>query len=173
MSGMGFAGLLGIKLTPPSGAATIIIMTLAVADSVHILITMIQAMRRGESKEYAIKESLKVNFLPVFITSLTTVIGFLSMNTAEVPPFRDLGNITAMGMTVAFVLSVTLLPVLVSIFPMKVKVKPQNEDKQNESGFFNGLANLVTTRKTPILIGSVFFISVFTYLTIIVNQIHF
>lgn len=60
-AGMGFAGHLGLKLTPPSGAAPIIIMTLAVADSIHILITMMQGMRRGLAKREAIEESLRVN----------------------------------------------------------------------------------------------------------------
>ena len=60
-AGMGFAGHLGLKLTPPSGAAPIIIMTLAVADSIHILITMMQGMRRGLAKREAIAESLRVN----------------------------------------------------------------------------------------------------------------
>ena len=98
VAGMGFAGLMGIRLTPPSGAAPIIIMTLAVADSIHILITMVQEMRAGRSKNQAIIESLRVNFMPVFITSFTTIIGFLSMNTSDVPPFHDLGNITSAGM---------------------------------------------------------------------------
>ena len=66
VAGMGFAGHLGIQLTPPSGMAPIIIMTLAVADSVHILITMVQNIRAGIPKREAIVESVRVNFMPVF-----------------------------------------------------------------------------------------------------------
>ncbi len=143
--GMGFAGHMGIKLTPPSGAAPIIIMTLAVADSIHILITMMQGMRRGMARKDAIVESLRVNFMPVFITSLTTIIGFLSMNTAEVPPFRDLGNISAVGMAGAFIFSVTLLPALMSLLPVKVKVK--DETKSRSGGFYAGIANLVVSSR--------------------------
>lgn len=151
--GMGFAGHMGIKLTPPSGAAPIIIMTLAVADSIHILITMIQGIRKGLNKKAAVIESLRVNFMPVFITSLTTVIGFLSLNTAEVPPFRDLGNIAAVGMTGAFLFSVTLLPALMSLLPIRVKVKEQTS--KSGSGFYHRIAEAVIGRRIQTLAASV------------------
>ena len=164
VAGMGFAGYMGIKLTPPSGAAPIIIMTLAVADSIHILITMMHGMRTGMSKREAIVESLRVNFMPVFITSLTTVIGFLSMNTAEVPPFRDLGNITAVGMSMAFILSVTLLPAVMAVLPVHVKVKDQEKSKSGR--FYDVLANFVIGQKKPVLVGSVLMISILSYFAV-------
>ncbi len=161
-AGMGFAGHLGIKLTPPSGAAPIIIMTLAVADSIHILITLMQGMRRGLPKREALIESLRVNFMPVFITSLTTVIGFLSMNTSEVPPFRDLGNITAVGMIAAFLFSVTALPAMMAILPVRVKVKEATVARSNK--FFESIADLVIARRMPVLISSLVIIFGFGYL---------
>jgi predicted RND superfamily exporter protein len=100
-SAMGLAGWLGILLTPPSVTAPTIILTLAIADSIHILITMLQQMRRGADKRTALVESLRINFEPVFLTSLTTFIGFLSLNFSDAPPFRDLGNITAIGVAPA------------------------------------------------------------------------
>jgi len=122
ISAIGFIGLMGIKLTPPSATFMTMILTLAVADSIHILITMLQKMRQdGLNKIDALIESLRLNFMPVFITSLTTVIGFLTMNFGDVPPFWDLGNITAFGMTMAFLFSTTVLPALMAIFPVKTK----------------------------------------------------
>lgn len=159
--GMGFAGHLGIKLTPPSGAAPIIIMTLAVADSIHILITMIQGMRKGLGKREAIIESLRVNFMPVFITSLTTIIGFLSMNTAEVPPFRDLGNITAVGMTGAFLFSVTLLPALMSLLPVRIKQNTQTDGANG--GFYHKIADTVIGKRWATLSASIAVITLLGY----------
>ncbi|WP_422091047.1 efflux RND transporter permease subunit [Tenacibaculum ovolyticum] len=122
MSAIGFVGIMGIKLTPPSAVFPTMILTLAVADSIHILITMLQKMRvDGLSKVDALVESIRLNFMPVFITSLTTVIGFLTMNFGDVPPFWDLGNVTAFGMTMAFLFSTTALPAIMSIFPVKSK----------------------------------------------------
>lgn len=122
VSAMGLAGLFGIALTGPSATSPTMIMTLAVADSVHILVTLRHEIRvNGREKYEAIIESLRVNFQPIFLTSLTTAIGFLSLNFGEVPPFRDLGNIVAMGVTIAFILSITFLPALLAILPMRIK----------------------------------------------------
>lgn len=118
---MGLAGWAGIQLTPPSATAPTIILTIAIADSIHVLVTLFSEMRRGASKREALLESLRINFHPIFLTSLTTVIGFLSLNFSDAPPFRDLGNITAIGVTVAWIYSILFLPALVAILPLRVK----------------------------------------------------
>ncbi len=133
VTAMGFAGWMGIKLTAPSSAFINIVMTLAIADSIHVLISIIQQMRKGLDKKQAIIESVRVNFMPVFITSLTTVIGFLSMNFSDSPPFHDLGNITSVGMVAAFVFSIFMLPALMAILPLKVSVKENKKTNQKSS----------------------------------------
>ena len=95
-------------------------MTLAIADSIYVLVTLLKGMQSGLSKNDAIVESLRVNMTPVFLTSLSTVIGFLSMNFSDVPPFNHLGNITAAGVMAAFLLSILFLPALVAVLPMRV-----------------------------------------------------
>ncbi len=121
LTAMGLAGWLGMGLTPPSASSPPIILTLAVADCVHFLVTFLHAMRKGMDRHSAIVESLRINMQPIFLTSLTTVIGFMSMNFSDAPPFRDLGNIVAMGVAAAFVFSVTFLPALMAILPVRVK----------------------------------------------------
>ncbi|MCK4841636.1 MAG: MMPL family transporter [Methylococcales bacterium] len=123
ISALGIAGWLGWHLTPTSAIAPTIILTMAVADCVHILVTQLHNMRIGHEKKQAIKESLRVNFQPIFLTSLTTSIGFLSMNFSDAPPFRDLGNIVAIGVMLAWLFSITFLPALMSLLPIKVKIK--------------------------------------------------
>ena len=102
-STMGLAGWLGFYLSGPSASAPTMILTLAVADCIHILTSMFYEMRHGADKRTAIAKSLKVNLQPIFLTSITTAIGFLSMNFSDSPPFRDLGNLVAMGVMLAFV----------------------------------------------------------------------
>lgn len=122
---LGLTGWLGIRLTPPTASSPTVILTLAIADSIHILLTMFHTMRQGRDKHAAIVESLRINWQPVFLTSFTTVIGFLSMNFSEVPPFRDLGNIVAIGVTAAWVYSVLFLPAFMAVAP--VRLKPARE----------------------------------------------
>ncbi len=147
---MGLAGYSGIKLTPISVTAPTIILTLAIADSIHILVTMLTLMREGTGKNEALKESLRINFLPVTITSLTTVVGFLALNFSDSPPFWHLGNITAMGITAAWVLSLAFLPAMISILPLKIKHRETS--RVTLAGSLDKLADFVIFRRKPILV---------------------
>jgi len=147
MAGLGFSGWAGIKLSPPSSVAPTIIMTLAVANTIHILVSMFHAMRLGTPKKEAIIESLRINMQPVFLTSLSTLIGFLCMNFSESPPFHDLGNIVAVGMGTSFLLSITFLPALMTILP----VRTPKQKLDNNSAMLH-LAEFVIRRRTPILV---------------------
>jgi hypothetical protein len=163
ISSVGFVGLMGIKLTPPSAVFPTMILTLAVADSIHILITMLQKMRKeGLGKKEALIESMRLNFMPVFITSLTTVIGFLTMNFGDVPPFWDLGNITAFGMTMAFIYSTTALPAVMAIFPVKTKVI--GEAKKPRISWYTSFGTYVAKRPVKLSVISILIIGVLTFL---------
>lgn len=147
---VGIAGWAGIKLTPPSSAATTIIMTLAVADSIHFLVTLFSGMRKGMSRHDAIKYSMRLNLAPIFLTSITTAVGFMSMNFSDAPPFHDLGNITAIGVAVAFVLSVTLLPAMIAIIPVKASAN------QNRFGkWMDGFAEFVLRKRQAVFAVSI------------------
>jgi predicted RND superfamily exporter protein len=145
ITGLGLAGWIGIVLTPASANAPIIILTLAVADSIHILVTVFYQMRTGLTKNDAIKESLRVNLKPVIITSVSTAIGFLTMNFSDAPPFRDLGNIVAMGVMAALFYSVFFMPALLAVLPIRVKKSQSNQHK-----IFLLLADFIIKRRTPV-----------------------
>jgi len=129
ISAMGMAGWMGIKLSPPAMSAPTIILTLAVADCVHILSNWLHKCHEGMDKRDAMSESLRINFSPVFLTSLTTAIGFLSLNFSDAPPFHDLGNISAMGVMFAWFYAVFFLPALVTLFPVKQKAESTFGDR--------------------------------------------
>jgi len=152
ITAMGLAGWLGIELTGPSVSAPTIIMTIAIADSIHVLVTMFQLIRSGMLKREAIVESLRINFMPIFITSITTIIGFLTLNFAEGAPFHDLGNITAMGVAAAFIFSILLLPALMAILPVRIKAQ---KNESNRLKFVDRLAEFVIVHNRKVLAGSV------------------
>ncbi|QTH70518.1 MMPL family transporter [Pseudoalteromonas xiamenensis] len=156
MAAMGLVGYIGIPITAPSSIAATIIMTLAVADSVHIIMGMVSEMRNGLERKFAVIESIKKQFVAVLVTSLTTVVGFLSLNFSDAPPYHDLGNITAIGVVVAFILSVTILPALLTLLP--IKVKPQNKAQTITGKFFSSVNQFVIRRKFSIITLSLLFI---------------
>jgi predicted RND superfamily exporter protein len=148
---LGLAGHAGIKLTPISATAPVIILTLAIADSVHVLVTMLSLMREGREKVYALRESIRVNFLAIAITSATTIVGFLTLNFSDSPPFWDLGNITAVGIAAALVYSTTLLPAVLRVLPIRVRGPQRRNAGLNQA--LGRLADWVTARYRPILVG--------------------
>jgi predicted RND superfamily exporter protein len=149
---MGIAGWAQIKLTPISLTAPTIILTIAIADSIHLLVTLFKEIRHGATKNEAIIESLRINFGPVFLTSLTTVIGFLSLNFSDAPPFNHLGNITATGVTAAWLYSIFFLPALISVLPIRIKHKAERTRHAMDR-----LADFVIARHRLILIAMLAF----------------
>ena len=154
LTGMGLAGWSGILLTPISANAPTIILTLAVADSIHILVTLFYEMRHGKPKYEAIRESLRVNHQPVFITSLTTAIGFLSLNFSDSPPFRDLGNMVAVGVMAAYVYSVFFLPAMMAVLPLRVK-----KVSSSHNGFIDTLGDWVIHNRNLLFWGMIIIIT--------------
>ena len=143
---VGFAGWIGTVFNPANSGVPIIVMTVAVAHSVHIVETALAGLSRGLDRDAAIAESLRVNAWPVFLTSLTTVIGFLSLNASDSPPFRVLGNLVAFGVFCAFVYSLTLLPALLSILPVRAR-----KARIEGAVFFDRLGQFVVARRTVLL----------------------
>ena len=121
LSALGFAGWSGMTLFGESGAALLVLMAVTVAHSVHVIEAMLSSLRQGMDRKQAAIHSLQLNVWPVFLTSLTTAIGFLSLNFSEMPPFQIMGNMVAFGSLCAFVYAVTFLPVFLSFMPMRVR----------------------------------------------------
>lgn len=122
---IGMTGWLDHILAPVAGFVPNAILVIAVADCIHILTTYYTEIANGARKEEAIKHSLKINFSAIAITSLTTIIGFLCLNFNESPPYRELGNMVAVGTLIAFLLSITFLPAVLAALPAsRVKHKP-------------------------------------------------
>jgi len=109
----------GLPFSPPVSPAPTIVLMIVVANCVHLLVALQQRLRAGDSKRDAIVEAVRLNLHPVFLASLTTALGFLSMNFSEVPPYRHLGNFVAIGIGASFILSVTFLPAILSLLPMR------------------------------------------------------
>lgn len=157
---MGAAGWVGMFLSTATVNVPIIVMTLAVADSVHLIAATQLAMRQGHAKSQAIVVAMQHNRVPVFITSITTAIGFLTLNFSDVPILRDFGNLCAFGVMLAWLLSVLVLPLLLDILPLS-----QGHALVQSRGF-SGLAQLVIRFYRPILLGFTALFAVSLWLTL-------
>ncbi|MFA0407128.1 RND family transporter, partial [Vibrio splendidus] len=152
---MGLSGWAGMFLSTATVNVPTLVLTLAVADCVHVIVTMRQAMQRGMEKAQAIQYSIKLNAMPILITSVTTAIGFLMMNMSDSPVLRDFGNLSALGVIIACFLSVTMLPALLKLLP--VKTLPASLSTQGKGAaeskvtFMDKLGDFVVTNRKALL----------------------
>ncbi|ELU1676362.1 TPA: MMPL family transporter [Vibrio parahaemolyticus] len=147
MATMGISGWAGMFLSTATVKVPTLIMTLAVADCVHVIATMRQSMKNGFTKAQSIERSIALNFVPILITSVTTAIGFLMMNMSDSPVLRDFGNLSALGVMVACFLSVTLLPALLKLLPIHVKM----ETSQDQKHVMDRLGDFVVSQRRALL----------------------
>lgn len=117
VTALGLSVWLGMAFSPVVGMAPSMILTLALADCSHLLTTYRQQRLSGQPWRPAIPESLRINVQPIWLTSVTTALGFAILNFAQSHPFRALGNVVVLGVLAAFGLSVVLLPALISLVP--------------------------------------------------------
>ncbi len=169
MASVGLGGWVGLPMTSVSAIAPIVVLTVAIASCVHVFSTLVQCLQGDASrppgnqhsedspsrartdarKQEAIIEALRVNLQPVFLASLTTSLGFLSMHFSEAPPFRHLGTFVAFGVGASFIFSVTFLPALLSLLPIRVPATRRRRDAA-----MIALGEFVIRRRRTLLLGS-------------------
>ena len=153
LGGMGFfSSPMNILLTTlPS-----IMFVVAMSDVIHLVSRYMDALRDQLTKFEAIKTTIKEVGFSTFLTSVTTSVGFFSLYFINVQPVKMFGLIIGIGVLLAFVLSILMLPILFYYFP-----SPKIITKTKESIWFRllpGFFEWVVGHKKTIWIGSLAFI---------------
>ena len=146
LASLGLGAWIGLPFSPPISPAPTIVLMIVVANCVHLLVALQQRLRAGDSRRDAIVEAIALNLHPVFLASLTTALGFLAMNFSEVPPYRDLGNFVALGILASFVLSVTFMPAVLSLLPVRAP-----EERRHRGPAMSRLADAALRHRKAIL----------------------
>jgi uncharacterized protein len=119
MASIGVAGWFGHVITPASIAAPIIVISIALASTIHVVIAVKHELASGLDNAAAIKQAIRSNAAAVGLTNLTTAVGFLAMNRADAPPLNDMGNIVFAGIVLSYLLTFTWLPAMLTLLPMQ------------------------------------------------------
>jgi len=110
----GLMGALGIDINLVSTSLVTLILAVGVADTVHVITDYYQTLMEGVEKEEAIVQSTSSLLAPCFFTSATTAAGFLSLLSGDLAPIKQFGWLAAVGVLLAFLLSVTFAPCMLS-----------------------------------------------------------
>lgn len=112
----GLVGYWGYAVNILTFSGMTIIATLSVADSTHLLISFLINVRAGQKPVTAMCNAMRFNLFPMFLTSLTTFVGFLALILSPSPPVQQLGLFTAVGVSFDWITTVFLLPAMVLTF---------------------------------------------------------
>lgn len=143
--------LLGYKLNNFTANIPVFIMAIGIADAVHIYSLWLMAKREGMENKEAVFHTIEKNFLPIFLTSITTIAGFATLAISKIVPVATLGIATASGAFLAFILSIVWMPALLLILkkPIKSSIKTNKQVRHYGYGAF-----IVRNDKKIILIGT-------------------
>ncbi len=129
----GSIGILGNPLNQMVTTIPILIITLALADCIHLFSIYFQNRIKGISSKESMEKSLEMNIQPLFLTTISTCIGFLCLNFIEVTPLRDLGNAVAVGIGFAFIFTIFFIAPIVSFFEVKTASKVTKQTRISTS----------------------------------------
>jgi predicted RND superfamily exporter protein len=119
-----------------SSMIAIFLMPISVADSVHILSEFFDAYHRFRDKKETVRHVIGHLFMPMLYTSLTTIAGFASLIFTPIPPVQVFGAHVAIGVALAWVLTMTFVPAYIMLFvPQRMLDRiPAKQENHQRSG---------------------------------------
>jgi predicted RND superfamily exporter protein len=163
----GTMGWSGNAFNQISNMGPMVVLTIAMADGIHLVSVYLQGLHKSLDKVEALRESLRVNFQPVTLATITTAMGFLSLNYCSSPGIYGFGNVVAMGAVWAFLMTFTLLPTLMLLVPVRKIPSPLGVRR-----LMNAVSTLVAQRGN-LLIWSSMVVIVATLAMLPLNRIDF
>ncbi len=146
--------LLGYKLNNFTANIPVFIVAIGIADAVHLYSIWLMKRREGMPNTESVVYSLEKNFLPILLTSLTTVAGFATLAVSKVVPVATLGIATASGAALAFIISVVWMPAVLFLLN-KSRVKQTDCSVTPGTALFSGYGAFIVRhdRKIVLLFG--------------------
>jgi len=116
---IGIMSLSGTSITIPTQILPSFLLAVGIGATVHLLAMFFKHFNEHGSKERAISFALGHSGLAIIMTSLTTAAGLLSFSSAEIAPIADLGIFAAVGIMIALINTIFLMPAILAILPLK------------------------------------------------------
>ncbi|MBW2038312.1 MAG: MMPL family transporter [Deltaproteobacteria bacterium] len=119
---LGFYSALGYTFNVVTGMLIPLVMILSIANCIHIM-KYFDEVREDSKKREAFIRTIKYITIPCFITSITTAFGLLSLSISHIDAVKHFGIGSAAGIMFAFFISITLVPLLLSLLPSNQEIK--------------------------------------------------
>ncbi len=152
---LGLMGWVGVDLSMISNIMPILLIAIGTAYGIHFISKYNEDVRTGDDKISGIKDALSEVGVPILLTGITTLIGFLSFIGSTLTAVTDFGIFTAFGVGVAMMLSVSFLPAVLSYMKVNENKRTANNDNGIFIQFMDTLSDFVLKNEKIILAGSI------------------
>lgn len=136
----GIFGWFGIPVTMQSIFIIILIMVISISYSIHVINHFEYELRNTKSKKKAVLYAYKEGLWPIFVTAITTSLGFLSFAVIPVLPIRMIGISCAVGSILSYFMVMIIIPTILK--SGKDTPKKIRKIKGDSGGFFRKLMSL-------------------------------
>ena len=161
---MGIGGWFGFSINNMTSIVPQILVAIAIADSVHILVSYFRALKKGANRITGTTYSLQKNLIPTILTSVSTAIGFFSFSQADVVPIGQLSVMAGLGTLLAWFFTYFVLGPLMIVLPVKAGTKDFSQIVVIGIGRAIRLTERLAANRKPILA----FFAVLTVVTVAV-----
>ncbi len=151
---LGSLGIMQLSGTPLNMMTTllpVIMLVVGMSDVVHLVSKYLEEIRLGNDKITSIKNMLKKVGTATLLTSLTTALGFITLIGVSMEPVRDFGIFTAIGVLLAFVLSILFIPSIFMLIKTKKILKPQSRGSNWDRFLASSFVLLCRNRKKVLM----------------------
>ena len=115
---LGFMALLGFEINPLSIIIPSLLLVVGATEDIHLLSEYAVALGQGKDKKPAIRAMMRVCIMAIFLTSLTTTIGFLTLAPHGIPMIAEFGMTASFGMAINLVLTILATPLVAKFMPI-------------------------------------------------------
>lgn len=148
---IGFSAWLGQPLSIISTGLPVLLVSVGSAYAIHFLARFYEDQYDGLGKEKAVSESTLNVGLAIVMAGITTAAGFSSLGLSQLPITRDFGLLTAFGIVIALVVSITFLPA--SLLVLRKPEKFHSARERRWLDFFLGsISGLVRNRSSMVIL---------------------
>ena len=138
---LGFLGYCGIPINLLTAILPALIIVIGSTEDTHLLTAYLQGIAKNNDQQRfpAIRFMAIHVGLPIFITSFTTTIGFLSNGLSDITLIKHFGISSAFGMVANLLATILVLPLLLQLFgPKKSRITTEISTDKNWITIFIG-----------------------------------
>lgn len=160
---IGLMALLGIKLSMVATVIPVLMVAMGSADGIHIVNHYFSRLQeQGVKAGYreVLFQVIREVGQPVFLTSVTTFIGFGALSVSQVVPMRDFGIFTALGVVVAFLVTITLIPALILVWPRPLQTASHRDQMEKRTGFLIAIYRFFAGSRIRVIVVTLLVIAV-------------